>query len=155
MDETIVEEMKAEEVEQESKETVDAPQRWQCEREPASSDAFSGPVLLVQTQTRQKKSFVSLSGSVDKVNECSLELQDSMEVADKAKNPPLFQNEIEMAYCKGTESNDKQLEGTRFNKSNLEVVNTGAFEPERNTLENAICDAPDQNSRTVEYCWRY
>lgn len=39
---------------------------------------------------KTEKNFVSLSGSVDKVNECSLELQDSMEVADKAKNPLYF-----------------------------------------------------------------
>lgn len=150
MDETIVEEMKAEEVEQESKETVKLPHKDDnVIKEPASSDAFSGSAACTNPN-KTEKNFVSLSGSVDKVNECSLELQDSMEVADKAKNSPLFQkNEIEMAYCKGTESNDKQLEGTRFNKSNLEVVNTGAFEPERNTLENAICDAPDQNSEQL------
>ena len=148
MNETIVEEMKAEEVEQESKETVKLPHEDDSViKEPASSDAFSGSAACTNPN-KTEKNFVSLSGSVDKVNECSLELQDSMEVSDKAKNSPLFQrNEIEMASCKGTGSNDKQLEGTRFNKSNLEVVNT--FEPESDILENAICDAPDRNSEQL------
>ncbi|KAF4025011.1 hypothetical protein G4228_017244 [Cervus hanglu yarkandensis] len=148
MNETIVEEMKAEEVEQKSKETVKLPHEDDnVIKEPASSDAFSGSAACTNPN-KTEKNFVSLSGSVDKVNECGLELEDSMEVSDKAKNSPLFQrNEIEMAYCKGTESNDKQLEGTRFNKSNLEMVNT--FEPESNILEDAICDAPDQNSEQL------
>eukprot|EP00069_Balaena_mysticetus_P022394 bmy_14225T0 len=149
MDGTIVEEMKAEgEVEQESKETIKLPHEDDSvSEEPASSIAFSGSAACTNPNEKEKN-LVSLSGSVDEVNECSLELKDSVEVADKAENS-LQRSEMEMAYCKDTESNDKQLEGTRFNKSNLEVVNTSAFEPESNILENAIGDAPDQNSKQL------
>lgn len=90
MDETIVEEMKAEEVEQESKETVKLPHKDDnVIKEPASSDAFSGSVACTNLN-KTEKNFVSLSGSVDKVNECSLELQDSMEAVAKAKNSLYF-----------------------------------------------------------------
>ncbi|XP_028350481.1 PHD finger protein 3 isoform X2 [Physeter macrocephalus] len=144
---TVVEEMKVEgEVEQESKETIKLPHEDDSvSEEPASSVAFSGSAACTNPNEKEKN-LVSLSGSVDEVNECSLELKDSMEVADKAENS-LQRSGMEMAYCKDTESNDKQLEGTRFNQSDLEVVNTSAFEQESNILENAICDAPDQNSK--------
>ncbi|KAM9060149.1 PHD finger protein 3 isoform 2-T2 [Megaptera novaeangliae] len=149
MDGTIVEEMKAEgEVEEESKETIKLPHEDDSvSEEPASSVAFSGNAACTNPNEKEKN-LVSLSGSGDEVNECSLELKDSVEVADKAENS-LQRSEMEMAYCKDAESNDKQLEGTRFNKSNLEVVNTSAFEPESNILENAIGDAPDQNSKQL------
>ena len=149
MDGTVVEEMKAEgDAEQESKETIKLPHEDDSvSEEPASSVAFSGSAACTNPNEKEKN-LVSLSGSGDEVNECSLELKDSVEVADKAENS-LQRSEMEMAYCKDTESNDKQLEGTRFNKSNLEVVNTSAFEPESNILEKAIGDAPDQNSKQL------
>ncbi|XP_032506964.1 PHD finger protein 3 isoform X1 [Phocoena sinus] len=149
VDGTAVEEMKVEgEVEQESKETMKLPHEDDSvNEEPVSSVAFSGNAACTNPNEKEKN-LVGLSGSVDEVNECSLESKDSMEVADKAENS-LQRSEMEMAFCKDTESNDKQLEGTRFNKSNLEVVNTSAFEPESNILENAICDAPDQKSKQL------
>nr|XP_058939006.1 PHD finger protein 3 isoform X2 [Kogia breviceps] len=146
---TVVEEVKVEgEVEQESKETIKLPHEDDSvSEEPASSVAFSGSAACTNPNEKVKN-LVRLSGSVDEVNECSLELKDSVEVADKAENS-LQRSGMEMAYCKDTESNDKQLEGTRFNQSDLEVVNTSAFEQESNILENAICDAPDQNSKQL------
>ncbi|XP_057594473.1 PHD finger protein 3 isoform X1 [Hippopotamus amphibius kiboko] len=149
MDGTVVEEMKAKgEAEQESRETVKLPHEDESVmEEPASSADFSGDAACTNPE-KTEKNLVGLSGSVDEVNECSLELKDSMEVADKAKNS-LQRDEVEMAYCKDTEPDDKQVQGPRFNKSHLAVVNTSAFEPEGNILENAICDAPDQNSKQV------
>lgn len=149
MEGTIVEELKAKgEVEQESKIVRVSHEDDHVIDEPASSAAFSGDAAYTNP-SKIEENLVGLSGSVDEANECSLELKNTMEVADKAENP-LQRNEIEaLAYCKDTESNDKQLEGTRFNKSNLEVVNTGALEPESNTVDNAIYDTPDQSSKQL------
>lgn len=149
MEGTIVEELKAKgEVEQESKIVRVSHEDDHVIDEPASSAAFSGDAAYTNP-SKIEENLVGLSGSVDEANECSLELKNTMEVADKAENP-LQRNEIEaLAYCKDTESNDKQLEGTRFNKSNLEVVNTSALEPESNTVDNAIYDTPDQSSKQL------
>uniref|UniRef100_A0A8C3W8M7 PHD finger protein 3 n=1 Tax=Catagonus wagneri TaxID=51154 RepID=A0A8C3W8M7_9CETA len=150
MEETVVEELKAKgEVEQESKETVRLPHEDDhVIEEPASSAPFSGDAACTNPN-KIEENLVDLSGSVDEANECSLELKNTTEVADKAENP-LQRNEIEpLAYCKDTESNDKQLEGTRFNKSDLEAVNTSALEPESNIVDNAIYDASDQSSKQL------
>ncbi|XP_070440921.1 PHD finger protein 3 isoform X1 [Equus przewalskii] len=147
MDETIIEEMRAKgKVEQESKETVKLSHADdQIIEKPASCAAVSG-VAACTSPNKTEKNPVDLSSSLDEVNECNLELKNNMEVADKAKNS-LHRHEIEsLGYCKDTESNDKQLENTEFNKLNLEMVNTSAFQPESNILESAICDAPDHNS---------
>ncbi|XP_074224841.1 PHD finger protein 3 isoform X1 [Camelus bactrianus] len=150
MDETVVEEMKAKgDGEQESEETVKLPpEDDHIIEEPVSSAAFSGDAACANPN-KTENSLVGLSSAVDEVHECNLELKNTVEVADKAKNS-LHGNEIEpLSYYKDTESNDQQLEGTEFNKSNLEVVNTSAFESESSILDNAICDAPDQNSNQL------
>ncbi|XP_058162912.1 PHD finger protein 3 isoform X2 [Dasypus novemcinctus] len=145
MDETIVEEMRAKgKVEQESKETVTLSHEGdQIVEEPGSSVALSGDAACTN---KIEKNLVGLSCSVDEVTECNLELN-TMEVADKAKNSLQKNKKEPLGYCKDTESNDKQLQNTEFNKSNLEIVDATAFEAENNILENVICDAPDQNSK--------
>ncbi|KAF6365063.1 PHD finger protein 3 [Rhinolophus ferrumequinum] len=150
MDETIVEEMRAKgKVEQESKETVKLPHDGdQIVEDPASSAALSCDAAC-SNSNKTEKSLVGVSSSEDEVNECNLEFKKAMEVSDKAKNS-FHRNEIEsLGYCKDIESNHKQLESTEFSNSNLEVVNTPAFESESTILENAICDAPDQNSKQL------
>ncbi|XP_019273187.1 PHD finger protein 3 isoform X1 [Panthera pardus] len=150
MDGTVVEEGREKgKVEQESNETVKLSRKDdQIIEEPASS-ASPSDAAACTNPNKTEKNLTGLSGSVDEVNECNMELKNTLEVADKAKNS--FQrNEIEsLGYCNDTESNDKQLESTEFNKSNLEMVDANAFEPESNILENAICDAPDQNSEQL------
>ncbi|XP_036105015.1 PHD finger protein 3 isoform X9 [Molossus molossus] len=149
IDETIVEEMRAKrEVEQESKETVKLSHEGdQIVEEPTSAAALSGGDACTNSN-KTEKNLVGLSNTMDEVNECHLELKNTME-SDKAKNS-LHRNELEpLGYCKDTESNHKQLESTEFNKSNFEVVDTSAFEPENSIVENAVCDAPDQNSKQL------
>lgn len=70
---TIVEEMKAEEVEQESKQRqLNYPTKMTMSlRNLHLLDAFSGSVACTNPNKTEKN--FSLSGSVDKVNECSLE----------------------------------------------------------------------------------
>ncbi|XP_016052727.1 PREDICTED: PHD finger protein 3 isoform X2 [Miniopterus natalensis] len=148
MDETLVEEMRAKEVEQESKEAVKLPHESdQIVEEPSSSAALSGDASCTNPN-KTEKNFVGLSSTVDKVNECHLELQSTVE-SDKVKNS-LHRNELEpLGYCKDTESNHKQLESTELNKSNFEVDDTSAFEAVSNIVENAVCDVPDQNSKQL------
>ncbi|XP_014388220.1 PREDICTED: PHD finger protein 3 [Myotis brandtii] len=146
--ETIVEEMSAK-VEQESKETVKLSLEGdQIVEEPESAAALCGDASCTNPN-KTEKNLVGLSSTVDEVNECHLELKNSMEF-DQAKNS-LHRNELEpLGYCKDIESNHKQLESTEFNKSNFnEVVDTSAFEPECNIVENAICDVPDQNLKQL------
>ncbi|XP_037698330.1 PHD finger protein 3 isoform X2 [Choloepus didactylus] len=149
MDETVVEEMSTKgKVEQESKGTVKlSHEDDQIVEEPGTSAALSDDATCTSTN-KIEKNLVGLSSSADEVTECNLELK-TMEVADKAKNS-LQRNKIEpLGYCKDTESNDKQLQSTEFNKSNLEIVDSTAFEPENNILENVVCGATDQNSKRV------
>ncbi|KAM7135535.1 PHD finger protein 3 isoform 3-T3 [Molossus nigricans] len=149
IDETVVEEMRAKrEVEQESKETVKLSHEGdQIVEEPTSAAALSGGDACTNSN-KTEKNLVGLSNTMDEVNECHLELKNTME-SDKAKNS-LHRNELEpLGYCKDTESNHKQLESTEFNKSNFEVVDTSAFEPENSIVENAVCDTPDQNSKQL------
>ncbi|XP_054578056.1 PHD finger protein 3 [Eptesicus fuscus] len=149
VDETIVEEMSAKgKVEQESKEMVKLSHEGdQIVEEPESSAALCGDACT--NLNKPEKNLVGLSSTVDEVNECHLELKNTMEF-DQAKNS-LHRNELEpLGYCKDLESNHKQLESTEFNKSNFdEVVDTSAFEPECNIVENAICDVPDQNLKQL------
>ncbi|XP_062953080.1 PHD finger protein 3 isoform X2 [Cynocephalus volans] len=150
MDETIVEEMRAKgKVEQESKETV----KLSCEddqiiEKPGSSGGISDDTDCMNPN-KTEKNLIVLSSSVDEVTECNLESKNTMDVSDKVENS-LQRNKTEpLDYCEDTVSNDKQLQSTELNKSNLEVVDTSAFERESNILENAICGAPDQNSRQL------
>ncbi|XP_014318178.2 PHD finger protein 3 isoform X2 [Myotis lucifugus] len=148
VDETIVEEMSAK-VEQESKEMVKLSLEGdQIVEEPESAAALCGDASCTNPN-KTEKNLVGLSSTVDEVNECHLELKNTMEF-DQAKNS-LHRNELEpLGYCKDIESNHKQLESTEFNKSNFdEVVDTSAFEPECNIVENAICDVPDQNLKQL------
>ncbi|XP_036074983.1 PHD finger protein 3 isoform X3 [Rousettus aegyptiacus] len=150
MDETVVEEKRAKgKDEEESKETVKLSHEGdQIVEEPASSVALSGDAAYTNPN-KTEKNLVGLSSSMDEVNECNLELKSTMETSDKAKNA-LHRNEVEpLGYCKDIESNHKQLESTEFGNSNLEVVDTSAFEPGSNILENTLCDAPDQNSKQL------
>ncbi|XP_077018289.1 PHD finger protein 3 isoform X2 [Tamandua tetradactyla] len=147
MDVTVAKETKTKEkVEQESKGTVKlSHENDQIVEEPRVSTSLSGDATCTN---KIEKNLVGLTSSADEVMECNLELN-AMEVADKAKNS-LQRNKIEpFGYCKDTESDDKQLQGTEFNKSNLETVDTTAFESENNFLENVICNAPDQNSKQL------
>ncbi|XP_027457113.1 PHD finger protein 3 isoform X2 [Zalophus californianus] len=149
-DGTVVEEVREKgKVEQESHETVKlSHEDDQITEEPASSASLSDAAACTNP-IKTEKNLVGLSCSVNEVNKCNLELKNTMEVADKAKNS-LPRNEIEpLGYCKDTESNDKHLGNAEFNNSSLEMVDTNAFEPESSILENAICGAPDQNSEQL------
>lgn len=144
----VVEEMRAKgKVEQKSEEAVTLSHEGdQVVQSPASSAPADAACTNANTT---EKNLVGLSSSIDEINECNLELKNTIEVSDEAKNS-LHRNEIEpLGYCKGIESNHKQLESTEFNNSNLEVVDTSTFEPENSILENAICDAPDHNSEQL------
>ncbi|XP_037375821.1 PHD finger protein 3 isoform X2 [Talpa occidentalis] len=146
-DETIVEVRAKEEIEQESKDIVKlSHEEDQIIEESTSAVTFSGDAACTNPN-KTEDNVVDMSSSVGEVNECNLELKNTMDVSDQTKNS-LQRLEIEpLGYCKETESNDNQLERDEFNKSNVEVVDTSAFEPESNTSENAICDAPDQNPK--------
>lgn len=147
MDENVVEEMIAtRKVEQESKESVKVSHEEDHILEEPGSSTISGDAAC--TNPNETENLVGLPSCVDEVTECNLELKDTMDIADKAENT-LERNKIEpLGYCEDAESN-RQLESTELNKSDLEVVDTSAFEPESNILENAICDVPDQNSKQL------
>ncbi|XP_015414967.1 PREDICTED: PHD finger protein 3 isoform X5 [Myotis davidii] len=147
VDETIVEEMSTK-VEQESKEMVKLSLEGdQIVEETESAAALCGDASCTNPN-KTEKNLVGLSSTVDEVNECHLELKNTMEF-DQAKNS-LHRNELEpLGYCKDIESNHKQLESTEFNKSNFNEVVTSAFEPECNIVENAVCDVPDQNLKQL------
>ncbi|XP_012316319.2 PHD finger protein 3 isoform X1 [Aotus nancymaae] len=147
MDENVVEEMIAtRKVEQESKESVKLSREEDHILEDPGSSSISGDAVC--TNPNETENLVGLPSCVDEVTECNLELKDTMDIADKAENT-LERNKIEpLGSCGDAESN-RQLESTELNKSNLEVVDTSAFEPESNILENAVCDVPDQNSKQL------
>ncbi|KAM9233888.1 PHD finger protein 3 isoform 1-T1 [Dugong dugon] len=148
MDRIIVEEMRAKgKIEQESKGTVKLSSEGdQIVEEIGSAAALSGDTTCTNPN-KTEKNLEGLSTSVGEATECNLELKNAMEVADKSKNS-ILGNKIEpLGYCKDAESNDQQLQSTEFNKPNLEIVDTAAFEPESNILESAICDAPDENAK--------
>ncbi|XP_023591626.1 PHD finger protein 3 isoform X2 [Trichechus manatus latirostris] len=148
MDRIIVEEMRAKgKTEQESKGTVKLSSEGdQIVEEIGSAAALSGDTACTNPN-KTEKNLEGLSTSVGEATECNLELKNAVEVADKSKNS-ILGNKIEpLGYCKDAESNDQQLQSTEFNKPNLEIIDTAAFEPESNILESAICDAPDQNAK--------
>ncbi|XP_021567392.1 PHD finger protein 3 isoform X2 [Carlito syrichta] len=149
MDETLVEEVTVKgKVEQASKETAKlSHQESQIIEESASSAGISGDAACTNPN-KTEKNLLGLSSSVDEVTECNLELKNTVDVADKTENS-IQRNKVKpLGYCEETES-EKQLQSTEFNKSNLEVIDTSAFESESNILENAICDVPDQNSKQL------
>uniref|UniRef100_A0A8C2UH71 PHD finger protein 3 n=1 Tax=Chinchilla lanigera TaxID=34839 RepID=A0A8C2UH71_CHILA len=150
MDETIEEKRAKDKFEQESKDTVKlSHEDDQVIGEPESSAGISGGVVACINAGSTEKSLVGLSGSVDVVTECNLELN-TMDVA-KAENS-LQRNKMEpLGYCEETESSDTQLKSPEFNKSELEVVGTNAFEPEDNVVESAVCNVPDQNSKQLNH----
>ncbi|XP_045150725.1 PHD finger protein 3 isoform X2 [Echinops telfairi] len=113
----IVEEMRTEgKLEQESKGTVKSHGGDQIVEEPGS---FGDTAYT--NPNKAKKSLEGLSASVGEATECNLELKNTIE------------------------TDDNQSQSAELNKSDLEMVDTTAFEPESNILENALCDAPDQN----------
>lgn len=146
MEEIIGEEMRAEgKVEQELKETVKLSHEGDRIVEEPASSALSGDAACIN---KTEENLVGLSSSVDEVKGCHLELKNTME-SDKAKNS-LHRNEVEpLGYCKDIGSNHKQLENDEFNKSNFEMIDSSALEPESNIVENAVCDVPDQNSKQL------
>ncbi|XP_057650636.1 PHD finger protein 3 isoform X2 [Chionomys nivalis] len=110
----------------------------QMTEEPVSSDVSSDSVCTDKNKTEKNE-----------LAECNLELKNTVGIVDKAEDC-LPRNQMETSgYCEDTGSNDVQLQSTEFNKSNLEEVDTCAFEPETSTLENTICDVPDQNSKQL------
>jgi hypothetical protein len=54
-----------------------------------------------------------------------------------------------LGCCEDSESHSVQSPSTEFHKSDLEVLDTCAFEPATNVLENTICNVPDQNSKQL------
>ncbi|XP_034377226.1 PHD finger protein 3 isoform X2 [Arvicanthis niloticus] len=81
--------------------------------------------------------------------DCHLELKNAVDIVDKPENSPR-RNQLEtLGYGEDTESNDVPLQSTEFNKSDLEEVDTCAFEPKTSPLENTVCDVPDQNSKQL------
>ncbi|XP_012578205.1 PREDICTED: PHD finger protein 3 isoform X2 [Condylura cristata] len=143
-DETIVEEVREKEkIEQESKDIEKLSlEEDQISEESTSAVTLSGDAACTNPD-KTEDNVVDMSSSVCEVNECNLKLKNTMDVVDKAMNS-LQKLDIEPL---DTEPNDKQLERDELNKSNVGVVDTIAFEPESNTLESVICDAPDQNSK--------
>lgn len=147
IDDTVVEEMRATgEVEQESKETVKlCHEDDQTIEEPTSSGISSDVTSANPNET--EKNLVALSSSMNEVTGCNLELHNTLDVADKAADSLERKKMEPLDYCEDTES--KPLQNTEFNKSDLEMVDTGAFESERNILDNTICNTPDQNSKEL------
>ncbi|KAL1771616.1 PHD finger protein 3 isoform X1 [Sigmodon hispidus] len=138
MDVTIEERSAMGKCEQESVEIKLPCEGDQIIEEAESSDVSSDSACIDKNKTEKSESA-----------ECNLELKSTMHIVDKSENS-LQRNQIETSgYCEDMESNDVQLPSTEFNKSDLEEVDTCAFEPETSTLENTICDVPDQNSKQL------
>ncbi|XP_028631220.1 PHD finger protein 3 isoform X2 [Grammomys surdaster] len=81
--------------------------------------------------------------------DCHLELKNTVDIVDKPENSPQRNQLGTLGYGEDLESNDVQLQNTEFSKSDLEEIDTCAFEPETSPLENTICDVPDQNSKQL------
>ncbi|XP_058517694.1 PHD finger protein 3 isoform X1 [Ochotona princeps] len=144
IDETVEEMKTKEEAEQQSEETVKSSQEDdRLTEEPKSSTENSGDVACTNPN-KAEQNLVALSGSVDEVTECDLQLNSTI---DEAANSIERKKMEPLGYCEDTES--KQLQITEFNKSDLEMIDTGAFEPESSILEDTICDVPDQNSKQL------
>ncbi|XP_054991116.1 PHD finger protein 3 isoform X1 [Sorex araneus] len=148
--ETVVAEMRERgKIEQESEDTIKLPHEDdQIIEEPVSSVTLSGDSAC-PNPNEAEKSLGDLSGSVDEVNECNLELKNTQEVTDRDKSS-FPRHEIEpVGYCKDMEPSNKQSENTEFHESTLEAVDTNALELESNILENTVSDVPDQNSKQL------
>lgn len=151
MNETITEEMRAKgTIEQKSKDTVKLYHvDDQIIEETTSSITVSGDAAYTNSNNIEK-SHVDMTISVDEVNECKLELENTMEVADRANNSLEKQKLEPVVYCKDKESNDTQLENPDFSESKMDMIGTNALEPETNHLVNANGDNPDQNSKQLK-----
>ncbi|XP_040585101.1 PHD finger protein 3 isoform X3 [Mesocricetus auratus] len=138
MDDTIEERSSIGKLEQEAEEIKLPCEGDQVTEEPESSDVFSDSACTDKEKTEKNEAA-----------ECHLELKSTINIVDKAENS-LQRNQMETSsgYCEDMESN-VQLQSTEFHKSNLEAVDTCAFEPETTALENTICDVPDQNSKQL------
>ncbi|KAK7813075.1 hypothetical protein U0070_021922 [Myodes glareolus] len=138
MDDTIEDRGAMEKLQQELEEIKLPCEGDQMTEEPVSSDVSSDSVCTDKNKTEKNE-----------LAECNLELKNTVGIVDKAENC-LPRDQMETSgYCEDVGSNDVQLQSTEFNKSNLEEVDTCAFEPETNTLENTTCDVPDQNSKQL------
>ncbi|KAM5256874.1 PHD finger protein 3 isoform 2-T2 [Ctenodactylus gundi] len=146
VNESIEERKVKEKLEQESKEIVKLSQEDdQIIEEPESSAGISGDVVCISANDTEN--LVGLSNSVNEVTEGNLELKNTMDV-DKAENILQRSKMGSLGFCEDTPSDNTQL-STECNKSNLEVINSSAFELEAGILENASCDVPDQNSEQL------
>ncbi|XP_031224826.1 PHD finger protein 3, partial [Mastomys coucha] len=123
--------------EQESEEVKFPCEDDQMAEQPHSSDVSSDSACTDKNKTENEGA------------KCHLELKNAVDIIDKPENSPQ-RNKLEtLGYGEDTESNNAQLQSTEFSKSDLEEVDTCAFEPEASTLENTICDVPDQNSKQL------
>ncbi|XP_006897120.1 PREDICTED: PHD finger protein 3-like [Elephantulus edwardii] len=147
VDEIIADEMRVKgKIEHEFKGTVKLPHEGdQIVEEPSSTAALSNDTTCTNPNDTERN-LEGLSASVAEATECNLELKNSMEVAEEAKNFLLRSKVEPLGCCKDTESNDTESQSIECNKSDVEIVDTTAFEPEHNVLENATCDIYNQNS---------
>ncbi|CAH7224021.1 PHD finger protein 3 isoform X2 [Phodopus roborovskii] len=137
VDDTMEERNAVGKLEQEAEEVHLPCEGEQVTEELGSSDAFSDSACTDKNKTKSEASG------------CHLGSKSTVDIVDKAENS-LQRNQMGTSgYCEDMESNDVQLQGTEFPKSDLEEVDTCAFEPEITTLENTICDVPDQNSKQL------
>ncbi|XP_020027516.2 PHD finger protein 3 isoform X2 [Castor canadensis] len=139
-----IEERQAEgKLEQESKEIVKlSHEDDRIIKEPEASD-ISGDAACTHSDN------AGLSSSVDEVAECHLQLKNTMGGVDETENS-LQRSTVEpLGCCEDSESHSVQSPSTEFHKSDLEVLDTCAFEPATNVLENTICNVPDQNSKQL------
>lgn len=151
MNETDTEEVRAKEyMKQESKDTVILPHEDdQITEETTSSLPVFGDAACTNPN-KTEKSHVDVSFSVDEVDECKLELENTLDVVDKVENS-LQKHELEpVGYCEDKKSNDTQLESTEFNESKIDVIGTSTFEQEPSHLENATGDSLDQNTKQLK-----
>ncbi|XP_051008961.1 PHD finger protein 3 isoform X2 [Acomys russatus] len=138
MDDTIEERSRVGKFEQETEEIKLHCEGDQMTEEPESSDMSSDSACTDNSKTEKGDTA-----------ECNLELKNIIDIVDKAENS-LQRNQMgTLGYCEDVESNDVQLQSTEFNRSNLEEIDTCAFEPETSTLESTVCDVPDQNSKQL------
>lgn len=138
MDDTIEDRGTMGKLEQELEEIKLPCEDDQMMEEPVSSDVSSDSVCTDKNKTEKNE-----------LAECNLELKNTIGIVDKAEDC-LPRSQMETSgYCEDMGSSDVQLQSTEFNKSNLEEVDTCTFEPETSTLENTVCDVPDQNSKQL------
>lgn len=138
LDDTIERRSAGTQPEQESEEV-----KLPCEgprgpEEPQSSHVPSDSACTDKNKTEE-------NGGAD----CHLELTNAVDVGDKPEKSPQ-RHELDTLGCgEDLESSDAQLQSTELRKSGLEDGDSHALEPEASTLENTICDVPDQNSKQL------